>query len=71
MYVARNENGSLFAHQNKPVRGKYYWVDEDFCFIRLDCNLSQFSNLEWEHEPVKVTIWPEDQVLSPEEINDQ
>jgi len=63
MYVARDEMGTLFLYDKKPVRVKRslpesqfdwgdYWASND-C-IELDEHL--FPELTWEQEPIEVEL---------------
>lgn len=65
-YIARDKDGSLWLHFNKPFRG-----DEGFFGVinvpltqhkinRLGLNKADYANLKWEDEPVEVFINMED-----------
>ncbi len=63
MYLAKNSNGCLFLHEQKPQRiqvaGKGYWQSAG---AKMPITQSPFvgcdgkDHLTWEHEPVPVTL---------------
>lgn len=62
MWVARDEDGSLYLYGFEPTRndidGTWYdWDDGDrYEIISLDESLPQFRDLKWEDDPVEVDI---------------
>lgn len=56
MWVARDEDGELFSHPNRPRRGDYRftcgYVYDDY--IRLNCD--DFPEITWENSPKKVEL---------------
>lgn len=57
MWIARDEDGSIWLYENEPIRknGAWYRPDSDYMKI-LDTTL--FTELEWEDEPVEVDLLP-------------
>lgn len=58
MYVARDEDGSLYLYGFKPERQYNTWYDWDdgshFNIIELDREL--FPKLKWEDDPIEVKL---------------
>ena len=56
MWVARDEDGSLWLFQTKPVRNFDNWNTEDFVsdFMKIDPTL--FPDLKFEDEPIEVEL---------------
>jgi len=59
MWIARDEDGSLYIHEFKPNRCvsndfKRYWATLTGLFMKIDNNL--FLSLKWEDEPVEVKL---------------
>ena len=54
-WVARDEDGEIYFHRNKPKRYTGYWLDED---DRNAYKLLQetFPSLTWESAPIEVSI---------------
>ena len=44
-YVARDEDGSLYAYKNKPIRKKGYWFYEDRDDTSI-CELNEYLELD-------------------------
>lgn len=56
-WVARDENGSLFAYEDKPVRcdNQKEWFSGKFL---TSMENSFFPDLTWEDEPIEVELHP-------------
>lgn len=55
MWIARDEDGSLFMYQNKPRKDEYHWYSTDYDLFSIDDTL--FPEIEWEDpEPTEVQI---------------
>lgn len=63
-YVARDENGTLWLYIGKPVRKISEFIScpygrmiiDETHFSKFGLNVSDFDNLKWEDEPVKVFL---------------
>ena len=58
MWIARNENYDLWLFDEKPERNifKRYWFSDFGGSIMLDAHDSQFKDITWNDEPVKVEL---------------
>ena len=63
-YVARDNDGALFFHTKRPKRHNprthednvvRYWMDGGYRFM-LPEKMYAFMYLQWEDEPIKVTL---------------
>lgn len=52
MFIARDYNGTLWLHMNKPSRNGWTWQSKNY--IQLDEKL--FPDLKWEDNPMRVTF---------------
>ena len=53
-WVARDENGDLWAYEMKPSRFESTWWDRDYSRLSLDND--DFPEITWESEPVEVEL---------------
>lgn len=58
LFVARNEDGSLFLFNCKPTRHEVhnYWFVEDKEYNSMEINNCWFIELSWENEPMEVSL---------------
>lgn len=62
MWIARDNNGSLRLHLDKPVRNGYVWHTDNYFgsprSITLQSNFEGdlFPNLKWSDKPIEVEI---------------
>lgn len=56
-WVARDGDGTLFFHQAKPVKGRYYWDTPDLpAGDSMILPRESFPSLTWQDEPIEVEI---------------
>ncbi|MCM1356442.1 MAG: hypothetical protein NC212_08565 [Staphylococcus sp.] len=56
-WVARDGDGTLFFHQAKPVKGRYYWDTPDLpAGDSMILPRESFPSLTWESDPLEVEI---------------
>ena len=53
-WVARDKNNDLHYFEVKPTRLETSWYDRDYISIWIDS--SEFSELRWEDDPIKVEL---------------
>ena len=53
-WVARDKNNDLHYFEVKPTRLETSWHDRDYMSIWIDS--SEFSELRWEDDPIKVEL---------------
>lgn len=60
MWIARNQNGTLYLFDTKPIRDDSRFINVDgFLSTPLDhvLNLCRgFSEVTWENSPLKITL---------------
>lgn len=58
MYVARDENNGLWLFTEKPERNTLhrYWFSDYGEIMELDAHSTQFKELTWNDEPIKVEL---------------
>ena len=58
-YVARDKDGALFFHVNKPMRyiedNICYWADGGYRFLVPD-KITGFIDIGWESDPIEVEL---------------
>ena len=58
-YIARDKDGALFWHSNKPSRfhedGLEYWANGGYRFL-TPLQWGMYSELKWEDEPIPVAV---------------
>ena len=55
MWIARDEDQSLWLFEFKPFRKNHVWHSTDSDFMKLS-DFTLFPNLKWEDEPIEVEI---------------
>lgn len=50
LWIARDEDGSLYAYEDKPILCHIEWIG------RLFGSIKNFPNLTWEDEPIEIEV---------------
>lgn len=50
LWIARDEDGSLYAYEDKPILCHMEWIG------RLFGSIKNFPNLTWEDEPIEIEV---------------
>ena len=54
-WVARDDDGDIYAYRNKPTREDNFWLDDDAPSL-ISLPITSFPDLTWESDPLEVTI---------------